>query len=497
MSESLFDAAEEEAARAAAPLAVRMRPRTLDEVIGQDHLTRPGSPLRKLAESDAGLSVLLWGPPGTGKTTLAYVVSRATRRKFAELSAVSAGVKDVRAAVQAARRDLGLTGVQTVLFIDEVHRFSKTQQDALLPAVENRWVSFIGATTENPSFSVVSPLLSRSLLLTLLPLTDPDLTAVISRALADERGLGGRVILGEGVMEHLVRLAGGDARRALTFLEAAALGVPPGGVIDIPTLERAVDRAMVRYDRAGDQHYDVISAFIKSIRGSDADAALHYLARMIEAGEDPRYIARRLVVHASEDIGLADPTALQAAVAAAQAVELIGLPEARINLAQATIHLSLAPKSNAVITAIEAAAADVRAGLAGPVPPHLRDAHYPGAARLGHGRTYVYPHDDPAGVVRQQYAPDAIAGRGYYSPSRHGAEARVAQRSDRIREILGKTSNGAPDIRPAATAAPVESRPAQDAPGDDAVAAPDEAEPGEARSDEAEPGEARPGAGPA
>jgi putative ATPase len=442
--ESLFDAAEEEAERAAAPLAVRMRPRTLDEVVGQGHLTRPGSPLRKLADTDAGLSVLLWGPPGTGKTTLAYVISRVTRRRFVELSAVSAGVKDVRAAVQAARRDLGLTGEQTVLFIDEVHRFSKTQQDALLPAVENRWVSFIGATTENPSFSVVSPLLSRSLLLTLQPLSDDDIKIVIDRALTDERGLSGRVTLADGVADHLTRLAGGDARRALTFLEAAALGLPDGGVIDVEGLERAVDRAMVRYDRAGDQHYDVISAFIKSIRGSDADAAVHYLARMIEAGEDPRFIARRLIVHASEDIGLADPTALQAAVAAAQAVEFVGLPEARINLTQAVIHLSLAPKSNAVVSAINTAAADVQAGLAGPVPAHLRDASYPGAARLGHGRGYVYAHEDPSGVVRQQYAPDSIADRTYYHPTTHGAEARIAERSQRIREILGKGRNDSP-----------------------------------------------------
>ncbi|HEY1618571.1 MAG TPA: replication-associated recombination protein A [Streptosporangiaceae bacterium] len=435
--ESLFDAAEDAAAQAAAPLAVRMRPRTLEEVVGQRHLTRPGSPLRKLADTDAGMSVLLWGPPGTGKTTLAYVISHVTRRKFVELSAVSSGVKDVRAAVQAARHDLGLTGAQTVLFIDEVHRFSKTQQDALLPAVENRWVSFIGATTENPSFSVVSPLLSRSLLLTLQPLSEDDINTVIDRALTDERGLGGRVSLAEGVAGHLIRLAGGDARRVLTYLEAAALGLPQGGVIDTESLERAVDKAMVRYDRAGDQHYDVISAFIKSIRGSDADAALHYLARMIEAGEDPRFIARRLIVHASEDIGLADPTALQAAVAAAQAVEFVGLPEARLNLAQACIHLCLAPKSNAVIMAFEAAAADVRAGRAGPVPAHLRDAHYAGAERLGHGRGYQYPHDDPAGVVTQQYAPDSIAGRTYYQPTRHGAEARYAERSARIREILG------------------------------------------------------------
>jgi putative ATPase len=433
---SLFDASGEAAEQAAAPLAVRMRPRTLAEVIGQGHLTRDGSPLRKLADTDAPMSVLLWGPPGTGKTTLAYVVANVTRRRFVELSAVSAGVKDVRAAIETARGQLGLTGEQTVLFIDEVHRFNKAQQDALLPAVENRWVSFIGATTENPSFSVIGPLLSRSLLLTLRPLTDDDIAAVIERALTDERGLAGAVTLSAGVIDHLVRLAGGDARRALTYLEAAALGVPAGGEISLEMLERAVDRAMVRYDRAGDQHYDVISAFIKSMRGSDADAALHYLARMIEAGEDPRYIARRLIVHASEDVGMADPTALQTAVAAAQAVEFVGLPEAQLNLAQAVIHISLAPKSNAVARAILAAGADVRQGLAGPVPKHLRDASYAGAARLGHGKGYQYPHDDPAGVLEQQYPPDTLVGRRYYEPSTHGAEARYAERSARIRAIL-------------------------------------------------------------
>jgi putative ATPase len=420
---SLFDEAGEEAARAAAPLAVRMRPHGLDEVIGQRHLTGPGTPFRKLIDHDAAMSLLLWGPPGTGKTTLAHVVSEVTRRRFTELSAVTAGVKDVRAAIEAARREMGLTGSQTILFIDEVHRFNKAQQDALLPAVENRWVSFIGATTENPFFSVVGPLLSRSLLLTL------------------ERGLGGRYTLAPDASDHLVLLAGGDARRALTYLESAALGLPDGAGIDLATLERAVDRAAVRYDRGGDQHYDVISAFIKSIRGSDADAAVHYLARMIEAGEDPRFIARRLIVHASEDVGLADPTALQAAVAAAQAVEFVGLPEARINLAQATIHLALAPKSNAVVKAIAAAAQDVRAGLAGPVPSHLRDASYPGSARLGHGRGYEYPHDYDEGVVAQQYAPDAVTGREYYQPTRHGAEARYADRSERIKEILARARN--------------------------------------------------------
>ena len=437
-SESLFDEAEEAAASAAAPLAVRMRPRTLDEVIGQHHLTGAGTPFRKLIDNDAPMSLLLWGPPGTGKTTLAYVVSQVTRRRFVELSAVSAGVKDVRAAVDTARRTLGMSGAQTVLFVDEVHRFSKTQQAALLPAVENRWVSFIGATTENPFFSVVSPLLSRSLLLTLQPLSDDDVREVIRRALAEPapRGLGGAVSIDEEAAEHLIRLAGGDARRALTYLEAAALGLPEGGCIDTATLERAVDRAAVRYDRDGDQHYDVISAFIKSMRGSDVDAALHYLARMIAAGEDPRFIARRLIVHASEDVGMADPTALQTAVAAAQAVEFVGLPEARINLAQAVIHISLAPKSNAVIKAIGTAEADVRNGLIGAVPAHLRDAHYPGAGKVGHGEGYLYPHDFDGGIVPQRYAPDPVADRRYYQPSRHGLEARVAERAERIRAIL-------------------------------------------------------------
>jgi putative ATPase len=434
--DSLFDAAGEEAAAASAPLAVRMRPRTLAEVIGQRHLTGEGTPFRKLADHDAAMSLLLWGPPGTGKTTLAQVVSHVTRRRFTELSAVTAGVKDVRAAIDTARRDLGLTGTGTILFVDEVHRFNKAQQDALLPAVENRWVSFIGATTENPFFSVVGPLLSRSLLLTLEPLSDADIQAVIERAVADERGLAGRITLADGVTDLLVRLAGGDARRVLTYLEAAALGVPDGGAVDVTAVERAVDRAAVRYDRGGDQHYDVISAFIKSIRGSDADAAVHYLARMIQAGEDPRFIARRLIVHASEDIGLADPTALQAAVAAAHAVQLVGLPEARINLTQVVIHLALAPKSNAVIKAIGAAEADVQAGRIGSVPAHLRDAHYRGADRLGHGKGYVYPHDLDGAVAAQQYAPDELAGRRYYEPTRHGAEARFAERYERIRALL-------------------------------------------------------------
>ncbi|MEV4804622.1 replication-associated recombination protein A [Nonomuraea sp. NPDC049421] len=429
--DSLFDSAAEEATPQ--PLAVRMRPRTLDEVIGQRHLLGPGTPLRRLVESEAPMSLFLWGPPGTGKTTLAYVVSNVTERRFVEVSAVSAGVKDVRAAIDSARRELGMTGRQTVLFVDEVHRFNKAQQDALLPAVENRWVTFIGATTENPFFSVISPLLSRSLLLTLESLTDDDVRAVLERAVSDPRGLGGRNTLAPEALDHLVRLAGGDARRSLTYLEAAALLADD---ITVEVVEKAVDKAAVRYDRQGDQHYDVISAFIKSMRGSDADAALHYLARMIEAGEDPRFIARRIVIFASEDVGLADPTCLQTAVAAAQAVQLIGLPEGQINLAHAVIHCATAPKSNAVVKAIGAAIGDVRKGLIGQVPGHLRDAHYAGAAKLGHGDGYRYPHDYDHGLVRQDYAPEQVRERRYYQPTRHGAEAPVAERWAKIRDFL-------------------------------------------------------------
>ncbi len=431
---TLFDAAEQEARARVAPLAVRMRPRTLDEVVGQQHLLRPGAPLRRLVEGDAPLSVILWGPPGTGKTTLAMTIAHSTRRRFRELSAVTAGVKEVREVITEAKRALGETGAQTVLFIDEVHRFSKTQQDALLPSVENRWVTLVAATTENPFFSIISPLLSRSLLLTLEPLSDDDVRIVVRRALADDRGLQQQVTVTPEAEDFLVRLAGGDARRALTALEAAAMT----DVVTLEVLELAVDRAAVRYDRDGDQHYDVISGFIKSIRGSDVDASLHYLARMLEAGEDPRFIARRLVVSASEDIGMSDPSSLSVAVAAAQALELIGLPEARINLAQATIHLALAPKSNAVLAGIDSAVADVRAGLTGTVPAHLRDSHYAGAAKLGHGSPggYRYPHDFPGRVVAQQYAPDPVAGREYYSPGDLGVERVVRERLLGLREVL-------------------------------------------------------------
>ncbi|WP_230487307.1 replication-associated recombination protein A [Nocardioides anomalus] len=423
---------------AAAPLAVRMRPRTLEELVGQEQLRSPGSPLRQLVEGDRSMSLLLWGPPGTGKTTIAAILSQQTDRRFVEVSAVSAGVKEVRAAIDAARAELVATGHETVLFVDEVHRFSKAQQDALLPGVENRWVTLVAATTENPFFSVISPLLSRSLLLRLESLTDDDVRAVLDHALADERGLAGEYVAEPEALDHLVRLAGGDARRSLTYLEAAAGAAAARGstTIDLATAETAVDQAAVRYDRQGDQHYDVTSAFIKSVRGSDADAALHYLARMMEAGEDPRFIARRLVILASEDIGLADPTALTTAVAAAQAVQLIGMPEARLNLAQATIALAVAPKSNAVTTAIGAAQADVRAGRIGSVPPHLRDAHYDGAKKVGHGTSYTYSHDAPYGIAEQQYLPDVVADAEYYRPTELGAEAAIKERWARVRRII-------------------------------------------------------------
>ena len=422
-----------------APLAVRMRPRSLDEIVGQQHLLAPGSPLRRLAEGSAAMSVFLWGPPGVGKTTIAAVVSRSTDRRFVELSAVTAGVRELRAELETARRELA-RGRATVLFVDEVHRFSKTQQDVLLPAVENRLVTLVAATTENPAFSVISPLLSRSLLLTLRPLTDDDIGELVDRAVVDARGLAGRYGLATEARTSLLRLAGGDARRALTYLEEAAAGADAQGVDTIgpDTLEAAVDRAAVRYDRDGDQHYDVISAFIKSMRGSDVQAALHYLARMIEAGEDPRFIARRLIILASEDIGMAAPSVLQTCVAAAQAVALIGMPEGRLSLAHAVIACALAPKSNAVIKAMDAAQADVRAGRIGTVPPHLRDAHYRSAAELGHGVGYRYAHDAEHGVAAQQYLPDDLAGATYYVPTGHGNEAGLGERLRLLEELLGR-----------------------------------------------------------
>ncbi len=437
------------------PLAVRMRPRGIDEVRGQGDVLRPGSPLRRLIEGSGGaagpISAILWGPPGTGKTTLAHLVATAADREFVELSAVTAGVKDVRAVMEHANRARDMYGRQTVLFLDEIHRFTKAQQDALLPGVENRQVVLVAATTENPSFSVIAPLLS--------PLDaaspssrSPTTTSPTcsTAAITDPRGLDGAYALDDDARDHLVRLAGGDARRALTFLEAAAGvaddAVAPGAdrpdavpitLAQSEQARRAGRRALRPHRRPALRRR--VSALIKSMRGSDVDAALHYLARMLEAGEDPRFIARRVVIAASEDVGLADPTALQTAVAAMHAVAQIGMPEARIILAEAVVHNALAPKSNAAYTGINEAIADVRAGKGGPVPAHLRGSGYAGAARLGHGKGYVYAHDEPDGVAAQQYLPDDLAGStDYYRPTDRGFEARLQERWTWLKGRLGR-----------------------------------------------------------
>lgn len=425
-----------------APLAVRMRPRSLAEVVGQDHVLGPGTPLQRLIDGRGDSSVILFGPPGTGKTTIASLISAASGRHFVALSALNSGVKEVRAVIEDARRRL-LHGERTVLFIDEVHRFSKTQQDALLAAVENRTVLLVAATTENPSFSVVSPLLSRSLLVQLKSLDEEGIKSVLRRAIADERGLAGQVQIAHDALGQLAAVSGGDARRSLTYLEAVAEDVlqqqqdgDEAPTITVADVTRSTNKAVARYDRDGDQHYDVTSAFIKSMRGSDPDAALHYLARMLEGGEDPRFISRRLVIVASEDIGTADPTALQVAVAAHQAVSFIGMPEARITLAHATVHMATAPKSNAAYVGINEAIADIRAGKGAIVPAHLRDGHYSGAKALGNATGYQYPHDDPRGVLRQQYLPDDLAEVEYYRPTTHGHERTIHGRLDTLRGIV-------------------------------------------------------------
>lgn len=424
------------------PLAARMRPRNLDEIIGQSHLLVAGGVLRGLASSTSAISVLLWGPPGTGKTSIAQAIALETSQVFTELSATSAGVKEVRDVIAQAKKRMDNQGQRTLLFLDEIHRFSKAQQDILLPAVESGTISLIGATTENPSFSVNAALNSRSVLLTLRPLTEDDLVAVMRTALESERGLNNAVGFDVEAIQAIARSASGDARQALTVMEAAANTAIAQNLqnVDLDFVQQIAPQAIARYDRDGDQHYDIVSAFIKSMRGSDPDAALHWLARMIEAGEDPRFIARRLIVHASEDVGMADPSVLPIAVAAAQAVQLIGMPEARLNLAHATVAIATAPKSNAVYTGIGRALEDVRAGRTGEVPNHLRDAHYPGAKALGHGDGYLYPHDYPHAVVAQRYLPDAAVGVRYYEPTNNGFERQVGARMNAVRSLTTEES---------------------------------------------------------
>ena len=422
----LFENALEERFDQYAPLAARMRPRNLDEVVGQQHILGPRRALRALIESGDLSSIVLWGPAGSGKTTLAHVISRATKAHFEPMSAVTAGVADVRKAIAAAKDRLGQQGERTVLFLDEIHRFNKAQQDALLPAVENGWIVLVGATTENPSFEVNSPLMSRSLLFRLEALEDQEVMELLQRALSDaQRGLGKSGVSAETeALEHIAAGTGGDARAALNALEAAALIAGNGGSIDVAAAREALQRRALPYDRKGDWHYDVISAFIKSMRGSDPDAAVYWMARMLDAGEDPRFIARRMVIFASEDVGNADPTALQVAVAAHHALEFVGLPEAKLNLAQSAVYLALAPKSNASALAIWRLEEEVKSSGPLPVPTHLRDSHSAASRSIGAGKGYEYPHSH-GGYVAQQYLPDALANNRYFEAIR-GREAELA-----------------------------------------------------------------------
>jgi len=417
-----------------APLATRMRPRTLEEFVGQEHILGPGKLLRRLIEEDRLSSTIFWGPPGSGKSTLAAIIARRTASHFENFSAVTSGVPELRKVIAAATERRRFHGKKTLLFVDEIHRFNKAQQDAFLPHVENGTVILIGATTENPYFEVNSPLISRSRIFVLERLREEHLKTLAKRALEDEeRGLGRlRVHLEPEALSHLVDVANGDARILLNTLELAALSAPPqeggGRTVTLALIEEALQQRLLSYDKSGDNHYDIVSAFIKSMRGSDPDAALYWMMRMLEAGEDPRFIARRVVIHAAEDVGLADPMALVVATAAAHAVEHVGMPEARIPLTEAVLYIACAPKSNSVVTAIGRALKDVQQGQTLPVPMHLRDTSYPGAQRLGHGKGYRYPHDFPDHYVDQSYLPEGVKTQDYYEPSDQGHESRIKQR---------------------------------------------------------------------
>jgi len=436
----LFENSRQGQLKKEAPLALRMRPRNLDEFVGQEEIVGKGKLLRRAIEADKLSSVIFYGPPGTGKTTLAKVIANTSKAFFEQLNAVTSGVADIKEVCRNARDRLGMYNRRTILFIDEIHRFNKSQQDALLPFVEDGTIILIGATTENPYFEVNPPLLSRSRVFRFKPLADDDVAKLIIQALADEeRGLGRyKADLKKEALDHIVNIANGDARSALNAIELAVLTTPPGanGVreITLEVAEESIQKRSVRYDKSGDQHYDVISAFIKSLRGSDPDAALHWLARMIYAGEDPRFIARRLIVHAAEDVGMADPNALVVAMSAAYALEYVGMPEARLPLAEATIYIATAPKSNAVIKAIDGALEDIANRKLGPVPLHLRDAHYKGAVQLGHGKGYKYPHDYEGNYVEQQYLPDELLGVRYYHPCENGFEREIKERLEKLRK---------------------------------------------------------------
>ena len=439
MNEDLFSHAAKERLKNRAPLADRLRPTRLDDVVGQEHLIGKDQPLRHLIETDKLSSLILWGPPGTGKTTIARVIARVTQQDFHEMSAVSASVKDVRELVAAAETRLGQAEAGTILFLDEVHRFNKSQQDALLPSVESGLITLIGATTENPYFEVNAPLLSRSTLFRLEPIDRDSILTLMARGLEEEK-----VKADSEALELLADRSAGDGRQALTSLEvASAIAIGRGeATVTLEDVEASLGVKAIRYGR--DDHYDIISAFIKSIRGSDADSGLYWLSRMIKAGEDPRFIARRLVILASEDIGMADPNSLLVADAAARAVEFVGLPEAQLNLAQAVVHLSTAPKSNRVTTALTAAMQDASSPGEGRVPPHLRDAHYSGASGIGHGEGYEYPHNDPSGWVEQTYRPEEVESNVYYEPSEHGFEKQVMERMAKLKK--NKESNAKSEV---------------------------------------------------